>query len=423
MATTADREIELASLAAVEAAGEADVIDGVQPVRVARPATAEGVAAVLAWCTRHGQSVVIRGGGTRMAWGRPPGPVGVVLSMQGLAAMTRYEPGDLTVTVDAGMPMAALNRELARHGQWLPVDVPSEGATVGGTLATNESGTLRHRYGAARDQLIGVRLATADGRVAAAGGTVVKNVAGYDLGKLVTGSFGSLAAIVSASFKLAPLPPATGTMAIGFGSGEAAGASAAAIAASQLDPIGFDVESVAGRGAGAVARLLVRFGSTEASNRDQLDGVERLVAPSRPLTIERWPADDEAAMWRTRAASLWDRRGTLVRLSWLPAKLPQVLALVDEIGRSGLAVELAGRAAVGAGALVIDGDRAAEASAVERLRARSDVVGHVVIMRADVRVKARVDVWGAPPATTAVARAVKRAIDPADVLNAGRGPV
>ena len=159
------------------------------------------------------KSAVIRGAGTKLDWGRPAERVDVVLDMRRLNRVLAHEHGDLTATIEAGATLRDVNQALARHGQWLPLDPPfADAATIGGILATNDSGPLRHRYGTPRDLVIGIQLATTDGVLSKAGGQVVKNVAGYDLSKLVTGSFGSLAAIVSATFKLSPIPSASKTM-------------------------------------------------------------------------------------------------------------------------------------------------------------------------------------------------------------------
>ena len=156
--------------------------------------------------------------------------------------------GDLTATVEGGTTIRELNQELARYRQWLPVDTAFDAATVGGVIATNDSGPLRHRHGTPRDLLIGVHLAMTDGRVVKAGGTVVKNVAGYDLGKLISGSHGSLAAIVSATFKLAPLPGASTTIVAGFRDADALAEAVTAVSASQIEPTAFDVHAIAGPG-------------------------------------------------------------------------------------------------------------------------------------------------------------------------------
>jgi len=141
-----------------------DSIDGILPRYVAEPPAPEAVARLLASASRAGASVVVRAGGTKLRWGRPPKPVDLAISMRLLNRVLAHAHGDLTATVEAGTRVGDLNRELARHRQWLPVDVAFDGATVGGLIATNESGPLRHRHGTPRDLLIGVHLAMTDGR-------------------------------------------------------------------------------------------------------------------------------------------------------------------------------------------------------------------------------------------------------------------
>src|SRR5439155_18468729 len=130
----------------------------------------------------------LRGSGTKLAWGRRPAAIDVLLGTRRISRVLAHQYGDLTATVEAGITIAELNRELGRHSQWLPLDVSFDEATIGGSIAANDSGPLRHRHGTPRDLLIGVHLAMTDGRIVKAGGNVVKNVAGYDLGKLMSGS-------------------------------------------------------------------------------------------------------------------------------------------------------------------------------------------------------------------------------------------
>src|SRR6185436_4129927 len=178
-----------------------------------RPSSAAEVAAALQRASEARQSIVIRGAGTKGDWGRTAGRIDAVLDMRRMNRILAHEHGDMTATIEAGASLREVNEALAVHGQMLPLDPPfADRATIGGLLATNDSGPLRHRYGTPRDLVIGIQLATTDGILSKAGGQVVKNVAGYDLGKLVTGSFGSLAAIVSATFKLSPLPAASKTL-------------------------------------------------------------------------------------------------------------------------------------------------------------------------------------------------------------------
>jgi glycolate oxidase FAD binding subunit len=434
-------------------AGEAaDAIEGSVPALVAEADSADAVAALLAAAARDRQSVVLRGNGTKLGWGRPPAHVDLVVSTRRLNRVVAHQHGDLTATVEAGITVAQLNHELARHGQWLPLDVSFDEATVGGTIAANDSGPLRHRHGTARDLLIGVHLATTDGRVVKAGGNVVKNVAGYDLGKLMSGSFGSLAAIVSATFKLAPLPPASSTMLTSFQDAGALARAVAAVASSQLEPAAFDIHvfvppsvGVSGSIRTVVYQLLLRFAATAAAVAAQIEEAARLLGGPEgpPLRDDRGAPrrDDqgaplsgdqnqtvsgaaEADAWRDRRNMIWSAPGAVLKVSWLPAALPSVVAAVEDIARvSGCPVALSGRAFVGVGAIRVDGEVAAQVAAIERIRNSADTFGNSVVLRADPAVKERIDVWGASGDTANLLRAVKRAFDPAGILNAGRGPI
>lgn len=151
-------------------------------------------------------AVVVRGAGTKDAWGNPPRRLDVVLETRNLTGVVEHAAGDLVAIVRAGTPMATLQEVLARNGQQLAIDTPMTEATVGGVVAANVSGPRRLAYGTIRDLLIGVTIVRPDGVVAKSGGKVVKNVAGYDLGKLFTGSFGTLGLITECVFRLHPLP-------------------------------------------------------------------------------------------------------------------------------------------------------------------------------------------------------------------------
>jgi glycolate oxidase FAD binding subunit len=413
----------------VRLAAAGDAVDGVMPRVVIEADAADDVAKVLAWSSRERLTVVLRGGATKIGWGRRPNPIDVVLSTRRLNRVLAHRHGDLTATVEAGASLGDFNRELARHRQWLPLDTAFGSATVGGIIATNDSGPLRHRHGTPRDLLIGIGLATTDGRLVKAGGHVVKNVAGYDLGKLVSGSFGSLAAIVSATFKLAPIPMSSQTMVARFRDPEAAGGAIAAIGASQLEPAAFDLHMLSGGLSGGASTdrsapfsLFLRFTSTPATIAEQIDQARRVMA--EPQHIDLVANEAESELWREQMSRVWDLPGAVARVSWPPGKILRVVSLLQDIGRSGRhTIELAGRASVGAGFVRIDADVAIQAAAIDRLRAQPDVIGNVVLLRGEPALKEMVDVWGDPGDTTELRRAVKRAFDPMGILNAQRGPV
>ena len=393
-----------------------------EPVLI-QPETAAEVADALRRASDAGTSIVIRGAGTKDGWGRMPSRIDAVLDMRRLNRVLAHEHGDMTATIEAGATLGEVNAALAIHGQTLPLDPPhGDRATIGGLLATNDSGPLRHRYGTPRDLVIGIQLATTDGVLSKAGGQVVKNVAGYDLSKLVTGSFGSLAAIVSATFKLAPLPAASRTMRIAVDDEAALADIVHTMMGSQLEPVAFEVRASSAPDVVQAFRpaVLLRFASlpdvVEAQIAEATAGL-RACATS----IDVLDGDAERSLWHAHASELWDAPGAIVRASWLPAAIAAGIGELNKItARTTSAV--AGRAAIGAGHIRIDGDAAAQAAVIEQLRA-SKVFGNVVIVRGSPELKAVVDVWGSHGTRQPLFDSLKRAFDPRGVLNAGRGPL
>lgn len=387
-------------------------IDGVAPRDTIEPASADDVAVMLASASKQGASVVIRGGGTKMGWGRPPAQVDVLLSTRRLNAVVAHEHADLTATVQAGARLDEVNRVLAQHGQGLPIESAFDGTTIGGAIATNDSGPLRHRYGTPRDLVIGIRLALTDGRLIKAGGNVVKNVAGYDLGKLMSGSHGSLAAIVSATFKLSPLPAASSTVVATFHSTNLLADAVAAITGSQLEASAIDVRTP--------GLLLLKFESSPGAIGAHVDKARALAVGASCHAVT---AQAEADLWREHIRGPWIAPGMIVKTAWLPASLAAVLAFVDDIRGSVGEVELTGRAGLGSGLLRVDAEAHVQRTIVERMRSRRELFRHVVVLRAAPQLKAQLDVWGSLGDAGVVGTAVKRALDPHGILNAGRGPV
>jgi glycolate oxidase FAD binding subunit len=403
-------------MTAARAAAPDDAVDGVIPGRVLEPDTAAELAMALADATANRRSTVVCGGGTKLAWGRRPLPVDQALSTLRLVSPLVHRDGDLTATVGAGVRLADLNAHLSRKKQWLPVESAFAGATVGGVVATNESGPFRHRFGTPRDLLIGVTLALADGRVVKSGGTVVKNVAGYDLGRLISGSMGSLAVIVDATFKLAPLAPASSTMRLRCNDSAEMAAACAAVSSSQLEPVAFDLRVAHASGRAATRDLLVRFATSPQATAPQVAALAALVPGFQPVG-----ADEESGLWRDQLTSPWQGSAT-VRCSWAPAALADVTSLVESCSEGLSDMLFVGRAGVGSGFVRLDGSVDAQAAAVTRLR-QSATLSHVVLLGAPSGLKERVDVWGSPVPWSQPLDQLKRALDPAGILGAGRGPL
>src|SRR6267143_2379818 len=190
----------------VHASPAADAVAGAQPRLVIEPGTEVELAEVLRLSNEAGLAVIPRGSGTKLGWGNPPARADLILSTARLTEIIEHACADLTVSVEAGCTIQRLQETLAQHGQHLALDpLWPEKATVGGVLSTNDSGALRLRFGALRDLIIGATVALPDGTLASSGGKVVKNVAGYDLPKLVTGALGTLGVITCAVFRVHPL--------------------------------------------------------------------------------------------------------------------------------------------------------------------------------------------------------------------------
>jgi glycolate oxidase FAD binding subunit len=379
---------------------------------ILEPASAAEVAAILAGASHDRKRILIRGAGTKLTWGEPvsAAPVDLVLSTAKLNRVLAHRHGDLTATVQAGATLADVNRTLATHGQWLPLDPPwADRCTIGGLVATNDSGPRRHRYGAPRDLIIGIDIVRADGVAAKAGGIVVKNVAGYDLGRLITGSFGSLAVIVSATFKLYPVPHASRTVVVGRYD-----AALAALLASQLTPTAVEIQAPA-------PRLLVRFETTEASAQQQADAVVAL-ANASGATSTIVAGDEEAALWADHAGRPWAGEGAVVKITLLPGAVASTLTWLAD-AMQGCEFAAVGRAGVGVLLTRIGGDVERQARVLSGLRERlPPPTGGAVLVRGSDDLKSRVDPWGPLGGGFGVMRAIKRQFDPQGIVNPGRGP-
>ena len=404
-----------AGVAALRAATAADAVDGVRPRLVAEPATADRLAATLGWAAEQGLSVRVRGGGTKQQWGAVARPVDLLLSTARLDAVVAHRHGDLTATVEAGANLARVNAALARHAQRLPLDPPwPERVTIGGIVATNDSGPARHHHGAPRDLIIGCAIVLADGREAKSGGIVVKNVAGYDLGRLLTGSFGSLAVITSATFKLAPVASSSRTVSIELDALEDAGPLIARLADSPLTPSALELQW-------PPARLLVRFESIEAAVIQQAAEVLRLADDARRAVTAEGEA--EAGLWSDHARR-WDAPGTLIKLATRPTELVATLVrLKGACDRGSVDMSAAGRAALGVVDVRLEGPPEAQARVIEQLRERLPAgAGSAVVRQADPELRRLADPWGRIGDALPIMRRIKARFDPDGRLNPGCGP-
>ncbi|MPZ97240.1 MAG: FAD-binding protein [Propionibacteriales bacterium] len=389
----------------VRVADAADAVDGTPCRYVALPASTGEVAELLRVAAEHGLRVVARGAGTKQCWGRPPEAVDVVVEMAGLAGVVEHAAGDLITIARAGTPMAELQRVLATAHQQLAVDTPLPGATLGGTVATSTSGPRRFLYGTLRDLLIGITFVRADGVVAKAGGKVVKNVAGYDFGKLLTGSYGTLGVITEVALRLHPLPPARRFVTVPVADAEAAGR-VAAVLGSQVAPTAVEVDRPSDGGS-TVAVLLEGVDTgveTRAKVTADLLGPASVVGDAAPGWFGEYPFGP-----------------TDIGLK-LTTTLTGVGALLAAVrGEAAAAVSVRGSAAGVLYAGLPGGtDPDAAAAVVERLRARAaELGGSVVVLTGPRATRERLDVWG-PVGGLDLMRRLKHELDPDRRLAPGR---
>ena len=356
-----------------------------------RPASAEEAAALLRTLGEEGRPVRPRGGGTK-PWGPPV--EGTDVETGGLSRILEHNVGDFTAVIEAGAPLAEVQAELAARGQMLAIDPAlGEGATVGGVMAANDSGPLRHRYGSMRDLVVGVTVALSDGTLARSGGKVIKNVAGYDLAKLFCGSFGTLGLIVRVAVRLHPLPPRT-TSAVGTsGDAERLGVAARGLAALPLEADCLDVDWRDGAG-----RLLVRFGSAAAA--DQAAAAVTRMREHGLVDCEVVGDDDE--LWM--AQRVHQRGDCVLKVSGRATDLPAVC-------RTGAAV--VGRPALGLYWLSLPADGAAVAAARDALAPRACTL-------LDAWPELRAAAWASPDAgALALMARVKERFDPARIFRPG----
>jgi glycolate oxidase FAD binding subunit len=373
------------------------------------PADAGECASVLAEATRDRRTVRIVGSGTKSYVG-DVATTDIELATSRLAGVIDHEPADLTATVGAGMRIADVALVLERAGQFLPLDPPhADDATIGGVIAANSNGFWRARYGAVRDLLIGTRVALADGTVARAGGRVVKNVAGYDLDKLVVGSFGTLGVIVEATFKVLPVPPASDGLVARFARPSDAFAAADAIVRGASRVEACVVECIEG----TAWRLAVRARGSRPTVMRAIEDARRDVAVRQGESRE---LGDDLGRMRELPARAID--GALVRVSLPLAAAP---AFAETAARLESVATLVADAASGVVRVHFLGDDDAVVRSAEALLLAAGVVGGAGrIERRAEHLRSRLPTWPTRPTGNFLMRRIKDAFDPAGILEPGR---
>jgi len=438
------RKALAAACAEMREGGAADAIGGdggdggaagVGPAFVAAPASTDEAAAVLRAAAEHDLAVVPCGGGSRLGWGTPPSRCDVLVDMTRMDAVVEHAAGDLVARVQAGAPMGDIRAALAGAGQEIALDVPA-GATAGGVVASGLAGPRRLRYGSPRDLLIGITIVRADGTVARSGGKVVKNVAGYDLGKLFAGSAGTLGLITEVTFRLHPLPAAR--VFVTAESDSAPAAAGAVMAAANSPLIASAVELNRPSPGGPVGVSVLLEGSADGVAA-RAQAMAELLESAKPISSAE--LSGAAPAWWPGPPAVLAGGGTLVRVSFWVSALGQVLRAIDAAAReAGVSPAVAGSAGAGvlyarfgagrAAEMPRSGGEPAPAGAVAGfVGALRDSLDHgrggVVVLAAPGAVRealaARGGMAGRVPGLSLM-RAVKDQFDPGNRMSPGRFP-
>lgn len=412
-------------------------LDGTPPLALARPSGPAEIAAVLRWAAECDVAVLPCGGGVHSGLGHPPSRPGIALDLSRCRQLLDYQPADLTATVESGLTLADMQRELAGGGKFLPLESPwPERATIGGLLAANVSGPLRYAYGLPRDWLIGVSVIGADGIATKAGGRVVKNVAGYDLNKLYIGSLGTLGIIATATFKLAPLPEAGAALTAAFADLAAAIAAGRSLLAQVYAPQGMAVVNrpaarrlgLAADGMAAAYGLAFFAGRPRAVSRRLADST-KLLQDAGALSIDAGANADRQTLLRRLTDLGWaaDTIPTLgLKINLPPAAVGEFTAAVAAMAAEepwGIIAD----AGFGVAQLLRWGDMNTDDAAIAEIAAIREKAralgGTAVVEHCPGSVKERIDVWDGGTlgaGELAVMRRIKANFDPAGILNPGR---
>lgn len=451
---TASLERELAAIAGEKnvshSSADLPAINGVVPAVSVAPASAEEAAAVLALANNLGLVVAPAGGLTQQDIGGVPERVDILLRTERIGGVQTYDPGDLTISINAGTTFAEVQAALAEHKQWLPYDAANLGrATVGGCVATGAAGPLKHAFGGLRDFCIGVQFVTAEGKVAKGGGMVVKNVAGYDLMKLINGSFGTLGVITRTNFKVFPQPRQTRTFICNFGSRAEAIDFRRRVSQSPLQPIALEIISP-----GAAEYLC---DPQPAKDPDHYAPEQPVAKPGSAWQIVLRAAGSDNVLARydrelgsavSRALDShtneenqfwsWVRhfeynvlarhQNAMVMYTHMPIQgvAPALHAMEKAAPDYNFIPAVVGRAATGNLILAfmplsVDPPSAMQyANCVSAFRGMLPPGASAEVAHCPKEAKPHFDVWGTTPSDMGIMKAVKKAIDPKNILNRGR---
>lgn len=387
---------------------------------VVYPQTTEELATVVTVAHRNRWGILPQGAGTKIHWGGLVQDVNIVVSTQRLNRIIDHAVGDLTITVEAGTPFADIQTTLARAKQWLPVDPAySEQATIGGIIATSNTGSLRHRYRGVRDLILGLTFVRSDGEIAKAGGRVVKNVAGYDLMKLFTGSYGTLGVITQVTLRVYPQPEASQTVILSGGAGELQTATQTLLS-STLTPVAVDLISpqlAQTLGLKDTLTLVVRFQSISPSVTEQSN---RLLTIAKQLGLDYqtsagtdFSSTEDTKFWQKLPQAIWESNTDTPILCKIGVLSTEAIATLEQLPPSLAIIH------VSSGVGILRGNLTPEQLLQQRQWCQSQQ-GYLSILAAPLTYKQKLDIWGFSKTTQMLMGKLKHQFDPTGILSPHR---
>ncbi len=419
-----------------EAQIAAYTFDGCVPKAVVLPASVQEMQDVLRFASKEDLSVMPAGAGTKLGIGNLPQKVDVVLATTRLNSVVEYEPADLTVTVESGIRLAALQAVLAQHQQFLPLNPPSaERCTLGGIVATNSSGSLRLRYGTARNQVLGLRVVHANGTVVKSGGKVVKNVAGYDLNKLYIGAFGTLGIITEVTLKLSPIPVRESVLVTNFQNVQDAVDTGLSVVGSQILPmfVNLFINADPRRGKtdgttdGNGPMLVAGFGGDPETVAWQLTQCQEIMEQNGAMGVTIIEGESERLLQEGIQEFSADDRATERVIAKLNLKRTDIAKFAAQVVDASWARGVQMMTLLGSGVLYLsipvtsDTDFQVLADTLTQLRQSAIAArGNLIVETAPPEFKRHIDVWGPIGDMLGLMKQVKAKFDAGGLLNPGR---
>ena len=417
-----------------EEQGTAYTFDGHVPKAVVLPGSVQEMQDVLRFAAKRDLSVMPAGAGTKLGIGNLPQKVDVVLTATRLNNVIEYEPADLTVTVESGIPLTALQAELAKYRQFLALNPPyADRCTIGGIVATNVSGSFRLRHGTARNQVLGLQVVHANGTVVKSGGKVVKNVAGYDLNKLYIGAFGTLGIITEVTLKLSPIPVRQAMLTADFQNIQEAVDTGLEIVGSQVLPtsVNLFINSDLTRAETSTREnkpmLVVGFAGDPETVTWQLAHCQEIMEQNGAIGVTS--VEDEQLQHLQGAIQEFpaDGKGTESVIAKLNLKRTDIAEFATQVIEASWTRDVQMMALLGSGVLYLvtpitsDTDFQLLSENFTQLRESARAAhGNLIIETAPPELKQHIDVWGSVGDTLSLMKQVKAKFDPDGLLNPGR---